>query len=73
MKKIRQKQIDIVKKFVKSYCPYCTSNPTGINYACDGTPLTDKPGVQARKPCEYYRFRGTFKSGCEHPKLPERG
>lgn len=72
MKKIKQIRLDTVKRFLKSHCPYYTDNPTGINYACDGTPLTDKLGVQAREPCKYYRFKGTFKRGCRHPNYPTR-
>lgn len=71
MKKISQKRLDTIKRFLISRCPY-TNKPTEINYACNGTPMTDKPGVEAREPCKYYRFKGTFKRGCRHPDYPKR-
>ena len=70
MKNTKQGRVEIIKMFLKTYCPYCAE--TEISYACNGTPMTDKPGVEAREPCKYYRFRGTFKRGCRHPDYPKR-
>ena len=44
-------------------CPY-------PNHFCDGQPVPDEDGRKEapKEPCEYYRFRGTLKSGCSHPK-----
>ena len=44
-------------------CPY-------PNHFCDGQPVPDEKGrtESPKEPCEYYRFRGTLKSGCNHPK-----
>lgn len=66
MKNIKQGRVGIIKMFLKTCCPYCAE--TEISYACDGTPLTDRQGVEKREPCKYYGFNGTFKSGCNHPK-----
>jgi hypothetical protein len=63
MKQKRPTRYTKEKAHLLRICPY-------PNHFCDGQPVPDKYGETEapREPCEYYKFQGTFKSGCNHPK-----
>lgn len=61
--KIKSNRHQNLKQQIKALCPY-------PNHFCNGQPIPDKDGKTEapRETCEYYKFQGTFKSGCSHPK-----
>ena len=63
LEKMKSNRHQRLKQQIRAFCPY-------PNHFCNGQPIPDEDGRKEapKEPCEYYRFRGTFKSGCEHPE-----
>ncbi len=63
LEKMKSNRHQRLKQQIRAFCPY-------PNHFCNGQPIPDEDGRKEaqKEPCEYYEFRGTFKSGCKHPE-----
>lgn len=56
------------REFLVKHYPYYDMDHSERCFFCDGKAITNKMGTENKEPCQYYKFKGFNKSGCNHPK-----